>query len=135
SIIDIPFGAEQFDVICAFDIIEHVNPKDTEKAINELYRVLKPGGFVILTTPSGFFGDWVYDLTHINVRPPKFWKIMFSNSGFRVVMPYVPSFLKYFLCKKIPLPDQMAFKLEVPIRFLLGHYYVRKGRLYMIARK
>jgi hypothetical protein len=48
-------------------------------------------------------------------------------------MPYMPSFLKYYF--NISLPDSVAFKLEEPLRYLLGNYYVRKGRLYMLARR
>lgn len=135
GITDIPFGPDQFDVITAFDVIEHIHPRDTEKALIELYRVLKPDGILILTTPSGFYGEWVKDLTHINVRPPKYWKIMFTKAGFKLAMPYLPSFLKYFFGRFMWIPDKLAFKLEEPIRFFLGHYYVRKGRLYMLARK
>ena len=90
SLIDIPFDNETFDVISIFDIIEHIHPKDTEKAFEELNRVLKRGGVLILTTPnSGFVGDWIYDLTHINVRPPKYWKMMLENYRFKIKLNYI----------------------------------------------
>jgi SAM-dependent methyltransferase len=133
SITEIPFDNEQFDAVICFDVIEHIKPSDTEQAIHELYRVLKPGGFLILTTPSMHFGEWVYNMSHINCRPEKFWDLMFSKFGFKVKMPYVPSFLKYYF--NISLPDSVAFKLEEPLRYLVGSYYVRKGRLYMLARR
>jgi ubiquinone/menaquinone biosynthesis C-methylase UbiE len=135
SITDIPFANDEFDSMTAFDVIEHIHPKDTLNAIAEIRRVLKPGGIIILTTPSSSFGDWVSDLTHINVRPPKFWKLILEEYDFKVQLYYVPSFLKYYMKKHIPLPDSIEFSIEEPLRYLLGHYYARKGRLHLIAKK
>jgi len=140
SITDIPFEDNTFDVVSAFDVIEHIYPKDTEKAILEMYRVLKNNGFLILTTPNPcFIGDWIYDLTHINVRPPKYWKEILKKYGFKVKLSYVPSFLKYYVSEKfsvtLPIPNRIAFWLEEPFRYIIGWLYNRKGRLYILARK
>jgi ubiquinone/menaquinone biosynthesis C-methylase UbiE len=135
SITEIPFSDEEFDVMTAFDVIEHIHPKDTLNAITEIRRVLKPDGIVIITTPSSNFGDWVSDLTHINVRPPKFWKLLLEEYNFKVRMLYIPSFLKYYMKKYIPIPDSIEFLIEEPFRYMLGRYYARKGRLYILAKK
>ena len=39
---------EKVDVIILFNIIHHVNPTEREKLFSEIYRVLKPGGVVIV---------------------------------------------------------------------------------------
>ncbi len=46
---DIQFPEKQFDVAICCHVIEHVD--DDEKAMSELYRVLKPGGYGILQVP------------------------------------------------------------------------------------
>jgi len=47
---NIPFDTSSFDVVISCETIEHVpNPA---KAVQELSRVLKPGGKLILTTPN-----------------------------------------------------------------------------------
>lgn len=135
SITEIPFGDEEFDVMTAFDVIEHIHPKDTLDAVAEIRRVLKPDGIIIITTPSSNFGDWVSDLTHINVRPPKFWKLILEEHNFEVRLFYVPSFLKYYMKNRIPVPDSIEFLVEEPFRYMLGRYYARKGRLYLVAKK
>jgi ubiquinone/menaquinone biosynthesis C-methylase UbiE len=135
SITEIPFADEEFDVMTAFDVIEHIHPKDTLNAVTEIRRVLKPDGIVIITTPSSNFGDWVSDLTHINVRPPKFWKLILEEYNFKVQMLYIPSFLKYYMKKYIPIPDSIEFWIEEPFRYMLGRYYARKCRLYLLAKK
>lgn len=45
----IPFPENQFDVILCNHVLEHV--RDDIQAMREMYRVLKPGGFVILQIP------------------------------------------------------------------------------------
>jgi 2-polyprenyl-3-methyl-5-hydroxy-6-metoxy-1,4-benzoquinol methylase len=53
---NISFPDEYFDIIVSCETIEHV--PSPLAAINELYRVMKPGGMLYLTTPNylGFFG-------------------------------------------------------------------------------
>ena len=46
---DIPFEGGKFDVVFCNHVMEHVN--DDKKAMSEIYRVLKPGGFAILQVP------------------------------------------------------------------------------------
>jgi 2-polyprenyl-3-methyl-5-hydroxy-6-metoxy-1,4-benzoquinol methylase len=41
---------DKFDVIVSFQVIEHI--KEDKKFISEMYRVLKPGGVALLTTPN-----------------------------------------------------------------------------------
>lgn len=46
----LPFAAHEFDLILATDIIEHV--PDHEAMLAEMYRVLKPGGHVLISTQN-----------------------------------------------------------------------------------
>lgn len=45
----IPFEQNTFDVVLCNHVLEHVT--DDIKAMNEIYRVLRPGGFAILQVP------------------------------------------------------------------------------------
>jgi len=44
------FSDNSFDTIISFQVIEHI--KDDMLFINEIFRLLKPGGTAILTTPN-----------------------------------------------------------------------------------
>lgn len=47
--LSLPFGDESFDRIVASEVMEHI--PDDERALGELYRVLKPGGTLAVTVP------------------------------------------------------------------------------------
>jgi len=50
SITELPFEDSSFDLVCAFDVIEHV--EDHVKGISEMHRVLKLHGFCYITVPA-----------------------------------------------------------------------------------
>jgi len=45
----LPFADSAFDLVCAFDIIEHVD--DDEGALSEVVRTTKPGGAILVSIP------------------------------------------------------------------------------------
>lgn len=46
---EIPFAEASYDVVICNHVLEHVD--DDAKAMGEIYRILKPGGFAILQVP------------------------------------------------------------------------------------
>ena len=53
SILDLPFKDDEFDLVCAFDVIEHV--EDDLLGIQEMKRVCNSGGLIVLTVPAYMF--------------------------------------------------------------------------------
>jgi SAM-dependent methyltransferase len=49
SATDIPLDKESFDTVVCTEVLEHV--ADPLKALREMHRVLKPGGYLVLSTP------------------------------------------------------------------------------------
>jgi SAM-dependent methyltransferase len=45
----LPFADSSFDLVCAFDIVEHVD--DDDRALFELARTAKPGGVILMSIP------------------------------------------------------------------------------------
>ena len=48
----LPFTDKKFHDICMLAVLEHIEPAYTGKLFREFHRVLKPGGRIILTTPT-----------------------------------------------------------------------------------
>jgi SAM-dependent methyltransferase len=90
SILDLKFENNSFDLVCAFDVIEHV--KEDDSAALELMRVCAQGGSVLITVPA-FMSLWSeHDL--INHHFKRYLKreieMLFNDSKGRLV------FVSYF---------------------------------------
>jgi SAM-dependent methyltransferase len=55
TILDLQFAENSFDLVCAFDVVEHV--EDDQLAVKEMIRVCKSKGFVFVTVPA-FMDLW-----------------------------------------------------------------------------
>ena len=55
-----------YDVICAFEFIEHLTLKEAAHMLGKARQHLKPGGILVLTTPNIFYPpSFLRDATHI----------------------------------------------------------------------
>ena len=50
SLLALPFADASFEVVSAFDVIEHCEPEGD--ALRELHRVLEPGGRLLASVPA-----------------------------------------------------------------------------------
>jgi SAM-dependent methyltransferase len=67
----IPYPADDFDIVMAFEMMEHLS--NPQFAIEEIRRVLKPGGMLIVSTPSSYTHHW----------PRFFYPSLIARDGFR----------------------------------------------------
>lgn len=47
----IPFSDRYFDIVVASEVLEHIPPSLTFQALSEIFRVLKPGGNLLISIP------------------------------------------------------------------------------------
>lgn len=60
--LDMDFNRAQFDAVCCMETIEHI---DGDRLLEEIHRVLKPGGVLILSTPQNSLGHIPVNAEHI----------------------------------------------------------------------
>lgn len=58
----LPFADEQFELVCAKDVLEHL---DYARLLREIHRILKPGGLVEIQVPHFTSADNYIDPTHV----------------------------------------------------------------------
>lgn len=78
---------DQYDLITAFDVIEHLDKNEVLDFIDALYRALKPGGRLILQTPNAD-SPWCMavrygDFTHETAFTPRSLQRLLTLGGFR----------------------------------------------------
>lgn len=66
SINKLPFKKNSFDLVVSIDVLYHKQVNDT-KALNEFYRVLKPGGIVVVRVPANKWLHLKHD-EHVHTR-------------------------------------------------------------------
>lgn len=52
SVLDVPLPAGHFDLVTSFDVLYHRAVPDDERALRELVRVLKRGGWLLVRVPA-----------------------------------------------------------------------------------
>lgn len=93
SILELQFADESYDLVCAFDVIEHV--EDDAKAVSEMKRVCGKGGSVLVTVPA-FMMLWSrHDEVNHHFRRYRLAQLdrLFSGSGTIRFNSYFNSFL------------------------------------------
>ena len=83
----IPFEDQYFDFVTAYDFLEHI-PRVVYlperrlpfvNLMNEIYRVLKPGGIFLSSTPIYPYGAAFRDPTHINILTDETFSLYFDD--------------------------------------------------------
>ncbi|MCW7466216.1 class I SAM-dependent methyltransferase [Leptospira levettii] len=123
SVENIPFKDNQFDLVTAIGVIEHV---DDVKSISEIWRILKKGGAVVILT-SAFESLWSAhdEIVHHKRRYKKSEIVdLLTENGFEIKkVSYLTSILFPFvwiirfyqrIIKWNPRPEQITDTLEFP---------------------
>jgi SAM-dependent methyltransferase len=111
DICNLPFQDEEFDLIIASDIIEHV---DDKKALSEIFRTLAPGGTALITVPA-FQILWGIqdDLSHHKTRyRKKEFNALIKNAGFKISKSF---YFNYLLFIPIWIVRKIIKFLKIPL--------------------
>ena len=82
-----PFESASFDIVVCFSVLHHIPNVST--VINEMFRVLRPGGYVLLREPTHSMGDWRQPRRGLTKRergiPLAIFRRIIANAGFTVL--------------------------------------------------
>lgn len=88
-------NAGSVDSISCFEVIEHVSCTEATNMLREIYRVLKLGGVLILSTPNkGASGKRRTSPDHQHEYTPQEMDYLLKNSGFGIVDMLGQGFIK-----------------------------------------
>lgn len=130
----IPFENDFFEYLSAFDLIEHI-PRIVYaptrrnafiELMNEVYRVLKPGGYFLSLTPAYPHSEAFRDPTHVNIITEETFPLYFDDTNrwasiygfkgaFRIVEHKWQGPAIYAILQKVPLPDTLVTKINQKI--------------------
>ena len=82
---DLPFAAESFDLVCAFDVIEHVD--QDAASVAALGRLVRPGGYLATTVPGQPWMWSRHDELHHHKRRYRMgdYRGLFDAAGLKIV--------------------------------------------------
>ena len=90
-----PFDEASFDTIVCVEVVEHLSAELLDGTIQELFRLVKPGGIVILTTPNDedlsrntaycpFCNSEFHRMQHMRAFSTRSLVALLTNNGFCV---------------------------------------------------
>ncbi len=143
SVTNIPFPPESFDLVTSFDVLYEQAVRNDLAALDEFFRVLRPGGLTLLRLPAY---DWLrgqHDLTIHTARRytvPQVTQLL-KDSGFQPLrVTYANTFLFPLalakrLLERIFPPDPSSSDLSVNVGMLNGLFkHVLASEAFFVSR-
>lgn len=82
-----PYPDAFADIVCAWEFFEHIHDENIPAVLDQMLRVVKPGGQLWLKTgivvpdDHDFAGQEDHDHTHVAVHDREWWESLFASAG------------------------------------------------------
>lgn len=118
DMIKMDFADQEFDIVHCSHVIEHLDYKSITDSLDEMLRILKPNGYLIIRSPliySGFY----FDIDHIRPYPPEAILNYFNNKQQQKVGRYnVSEVIRWYRREAIIIYNSNSMIVRM-INFLL----------------
>lgn len=105
SITDLPYENASFDMVCAFDVVEHID--DDQKAVDEMYRVCRNDGYLLCTVPAYQFLWSHHDEVNMHYRRYTLGRFKKLFTSGKIMFGSYFNFLLFFPIAAFRLIDRM----------------------------
>jgi SAM-dependent methyltransferase/uncharacterized protein YbaR (Trm112 family) len=87
----LPFAAGTFDVVFSYSVLQHFDKRDVRLSLDEVRRVLKPGGRAVIELPNAFGVRNIYQQARRRFRAPvgfqvRYWRPSEIKDVFRTAV-------------------------------------------------
>ncbi len=106
NVLKIPFDSNCFNYVLCLDVMEHISPFNTFKALKEINRVLKTDFFLVISVPLNegleeMVKNGVNPNAHVRAYTPHILRRELELSGFVIEKEiYLSAFSKHYFFKK-----------------------------------
>ena len=108
NLLKIPFKTGFFDYVLCLDVLEHISPKDTFRALREVNRVMKRNSTLIISIPlNESLEEMINEKNvnpnaHVRVYTPNVLKLELALCGFNVKWEsFLTAFSRHYFIKKV----------------------------------
>jgi predicted SAM-dependent methyltransferase len=112
-----PFGDESAKVVRAWDVLEHMPSHLPDgrsfpiEFMNEIWRILKPGGQFLIHVPDARHAEWATDISHVRPYMPESFDHFDPDTELGKMFPFY-SDRKWKIVEREAHNKNLSFKLE-----------------------
>jgi len=133
---DLSFSDSTFDVVICRELIEHV--PDEQVVYSEIRRVLKPDGYLLITTPN-VYSCAIDGTFHVRGYTPTSFLAEMKHQGFKIIdkkgnVPYIFHGLKMYMQSGIDIVLEDFKKIDKLTRNYKNRYYIGTN-LFVLCQK
>lgn len=77
---ELPFSSESVDLVTCTEVLEHIQPSLRAIALREIWRVLKPGGRLVMTVPHAGSFAWL-DAQNVRFKLPALYRLLLNRGS------------------------------------------------------